>query len=164
MHHIPVLGELCKGLFVQSKCVLKKEPFYHWPVLDEKALESYTDIELAAHCMHDTPRSKQVEDTIIPSRKLARILLDILRHLRSQALLQATFADFEQDFKKVVVGDEIVPSIAVAYANMAIMLSSNMIFSISPETVKTWYEEGWHYAVHQFKGENPSDFSEFDLM
>jgi hypothetical protein len=79
-------------------------------------------------------------------------------------LLQATFADFEQNFKKVVVGDEIVPSIAVAYANIARMLSSNMIFSISPETVKTWYEEGWHDAVHQFKEENPSNFSEFDLM
>lgn len=163
-----VSGYLIDTIYDGNECIFFRPPFYHWPTLTEDSLNDCTDMQLAAYCMRDTPGAKKVEETILPQRNLAKILLDILRHTKVKIMEQKKYFEQHNELRSLLTEGCILPSIAIDYANMALMLSNVYIytntFTISTDTVRRLCEDGWDSAYRDFKDEFPEMKSEFDLI
>jgi hypothetical protein len=166
-----LFGHIIDTIYDGGQCLFFQTPFYRWPTLaDDESLNSSSDIQLAAYCMQETPGAKKAEETIVPQRKLAKILLDILRHTQSKilALKQYYEQDASKELKSLLKDGCNIPDIAIDYANMALMISHGNphvnIYTISTDTVKRLCEDGYGLAYSHFKSDFPDMMSEFDLM
>jgi hypothetical protein len=155
-------------LYYDGQFLFFKPPFFYWPTFTQEALNDCKDIELAAYCMHSTPGAKSAGETVIPQRNLAKILLDILRHTKCKIMEQEKYFDDHSDLQNLLMDGHMLPSIAIDYANMALMIGNGNpdinIYTISTDTVNRLYDEGWNIARRDFKKEYPNMMSEFDLI
>ena len=81
---------------------------------------------------------------------------------------QEKYFDDHNDLQNLLMEDHMLPSIAIDYANMALMIGNGNphidIYALSTDIVSRLYDEGWVTARREFKEEYPNILSEFDLI
>lgn len=159
-----VFGYLIDSIYDEDDCIFFRPPFFHWPTFHQDELSNYKDYQLAAYCMHETPEAEKVMDTLLYSRDLAKILLDIFRFRKRMILDQENHFKQNSDLRNLLDEGCTLPSIAIDYANMVLMLSHDDIYTISTDTVKRLCESGFDEAFDDFKKEFPNIKSDFDLI
>ena len=165
-----VFGHLIDTIYEGEECFFFQAPFYHWPSIAEDSWNSCSDIQLAAYCMQGTPGAKKAEETMIPQRNLAKILLDILRNTKARIMEQKQYFEDTKntELRDLLVEGCILPSIAIDYVNMALMISHGHphinVYTISTDTVRRLCEDGWPVASDHFQQDFPGVKSEFDLI
>ncbi len=165
-----VFGHLIDTFYDGEECFFFQAPFYHWPSIAEDSWNSCTDIQLVAYCMQETPGAKKAEETMIPQQNLAKILLDILWNTKARIMEQKQYFEdtSNTELRDLLVEGSILPSIAIDYVNLALMISHGHphinVYTISTDTVRRLCEDGGAVAYDYFQRDFPRMKSEFDLI
>ncbi len=150
----------------KTRSILFDKPFFHWPNLNDRGIPSdqYSDHDLALLCLQDTLDSKNTELQLIPQRRRAGILLDVYRYKEFNAMIVKDSEEVNEELQNILTSHEIVPSVAINYALMALMSVHENVYAISDETIKQWYRKTFHVAHSEYHTEFKDKFSEYDLM
>ena len=151
---------------LKTRSILFEKPFFHWPKLNDGSLpsEQYSDHDLALFCLQDTLASKNTEVQVIPQRRKAGILLDVYRYKEYNTMFVKDCEEVNEELHEIITSDEIVPSVAINYALMAMMSAHENVYAISDETIDKWRRTTFQVAHSAYQAEFKDKCSEYDLI